>query len=267
MTENFCVYGLKTGIIGPGEDITQCLLASADRTCGIEDGDIIVIAESALASAEGAIIHLEDVTPSGEAELLASRYQMDPRVAEVVLGQSDSIIGGIPGFLLCLRAGTLLPNAGTDGSNAPPGALVCLPENPDHSAASIRERIREATGKTVGILIADSRTHAMRLGCSGVAIGCAGFGAVVDDVGRTDLFGRTLEVTKRALGDNLASAAELVMGEADECVPAAVIRGTNIPMTEDQGIETIDATECLFMGAALNTDPARLKGKTNTDSL
>ncbi len=267
MTENFCVYGLQTGIITPGENITEILIASAEETCGIEDGDIIVIAESALASAEGAIIHLRDITPSAEAERLAAQYGMDPRVVEVVLGQSDSIIGGIPGFLLCMRGGTLLPNAGTDGSNAPPGALVCLPENPDESAASIREQIRQATGKTVGILVADSRTHAMRLGCSGVAIGCAGFGAVVDDVGRSDLFGRSLEVTKRALGDNLASAAELVMGEADECIPAALIRGTKIPMTEEAGIETIDAAECLFMGAALNTDPARLKGKTDPDTL
>jgi len=267
MTENFCVYGLKTGILAPGDDITEAILASAHQVCGIEDGDIIVIAESALASAEGAIIHLADVTPSAEATKLAADYRMDPRVVEVVLGQSDSIVGGIPGFLLCMRGGTLLPNAGTDGSNAPPGALVCLPENPDRSAVFIREKIRQATGNTVGVLIVDSRTHAMRLGCSGVAIGCAGFGAVVNDVGRNDLFGRTLEVTKRALGDNLASAAELVMGEADECIPAALIRGTNIPMTEETGIETIDAAECLFMGAALNADPSRLKGKPDTDSL
>ncbi|MBT8507511.1 F420-dependent oxidoreductase [Methanomicrobiaceae archaeon CYW5] len=267
MTDNFCVYGLTTGIITAGDDITQAILTSAETACGIEDGDIIVIAESALASAEGAIVYLDDVTPSAEAERLAEEYRMDPRVVEVVIGQSDAIIGGIPGFLLCLRGGTLLPNAGTDGSNAPPGALVCLPDDPDQSAATIRERIRRETGRTVGVLIADSRTHAMRLGCGGVAIGCAGFGAVEDDVGRNDLFGRTLEVTKRAIGDNLASAAELVMGEADECVPAALIRGTNIPMTEERGVETIDAAECLFMGAALHADPSRLKGKPDTDTL
>ncbi|HDQ08044.1 MAG TPA: coenzyme F420-0:L-glutamate ligase [Methanoculleus sp.] len=267
MTENFCVYGLRTGIIRPGDSITQSVLASAEQVCGIEDGDIIVIAESALASAEGAIVYLSDVTPSDEARRLAARYGMDPRVVEVVLGQSDAVIGGIPGFLLCMRSGTLLPNAGTDGSNAPPGALVCLPEDPDRSAAALREEIRRATGKTVGILIADSRTHAMRLGCSGVAIGCAGFGAVIDDVGRLDLFGRSLEVTKRALGDNLASAAELVMGEADECTPAALIRGTKIPMTDETGIQTIAADECLFMGTALHADPSRLKGKTDTNSL
>ena len=89
----------------------------------------------------------------------------------------------------------------------------------------------------------------MRLGCSGVAIGSAGITAVIDDRGRSDLFGRKLEVTKRAVADNIASAAELVMGEADECIPAAVIRGLGMPIDDQTGIESIAAEECLFMGA------------------
>jgi len=88
----------------------------------------------------------------------------------------------------------------------------------------------------------------MRLGCSGVAIGSAGITSVIDDRGRSDLFGRKLEVTKRAVADNIASAAELVMGEADECIPAAIIRGLGMPIGDQIGIETIDAEECLFMG-------------------
>jgi len=89
----------------------------------------------------------------------------------------------------------------------------------------------------------------MRLGCSGVAIGLAGIPSVIDDRGRSDLFGRKLEVTKRAVADNIASAAELVMGEADECTPAAIIRGIGLPIGSNVGVDTIDATECLFMGA------------------
>ena len=100
----------------------------------------------------------------------------------------------------------------------------------------------------VGVIIADSRTHAMRLGCSGVAIGCAGIPSVIDDRGRSDLFGRKLEVTKRAVADNIASAAEIVMGEADECTPAAVIRGIGLPVGDLSGVESIAADECLFMG-------------------
>jgi F420-0:gamma-glutamyl ligase len=89
----------------------------------------------------------------------------------------------------------------------------------------------------------------MRLGCSGVAIGSAGIPSVINDQGREDLFGRKLEVTKRAVADNIASAAELVMGEADECTPAAIIRGIGLSVGDHIGVETIDATECLFMGA------------------
>jgi coenzyme F420-0:L-glutamate ligase len=125
-----------------------------------------------------------------------------------------------------------------------------LPADPDGSARTIRQAVEQATGAKIGVIIADSRTHAMRRGCSGVAIGCAGIPSVIDDRGRNDLFGRKLEVTKRAVADNIASAAELVMGEADECTPAAVIRGTGLAVSDDYyGVESIDADECLFMGA------------------
>jgi coenzyme F420-0:L-glutamate ligase len=180
--------------------------------------------------------------------VLGEKYQMDPRTVEVVIRESDSIVGGIKGFLLCMKGGTLLPNAGVDASNAPPGCVTPLPKNPDQSALVIKNSIGEKTGAKVGVIIADSRTHAMRLGCSGVAIGSAGITSVIDDRGRSDLFGRKLEVTKRAVADNIASAAELVMGEADECIPAAIIRGLGMPIGDQIGIETIDAEECLFMG-------------------
>ena len=173
---------------------------------------------------------------------------MDPRTVEVVLRESDSIVGGIPGFLLCMKHGTLLPNAGVDASNAPLGCVTPLPENPDHSALTIKHAIEDLTGARIGVIIADSRTHAMRRGCSGVAIGNAGISAVIDDRGRSDLFGRRLEVTQRAVADNIASAAELVMGEADECIPAAIIRGLGMPIDDQTGIESIAAEECLFMG-------------------
>jgi F420-0:gamma-glutamyl ligase len=88
----------------------------------------------------------------------------------------------------------------------------------------------------------------MRSGCSGVAIGCSGIPSVIDVRGRGDLFGRKLEVTKQAIADNIASAAEIVMGEADECTPAAVLRGLDMPIGDNEGIESIDADECLFMG-------------------
>ena len=250
MNASFEVFGLSTGIIHSGDPIADRVLAAAGATCGgFEEGDILVLAETAVATSEGNVIDLSTITPSPEAEGLAKKYHMDPCTAEVVLRESDSIVGGIPGFLLCMKGGTLLPNAGVDASNAPPGCVTPLPANPDKSAIAIKAAIEAKTRVQIGVIIADSRTHAMRLGCSGVAIGSAGIPSVIDDRGRSDLFGRKLEVTKRAVADNIASAAELVMGEADECTPAAIIRGIGLPIGDHVGVETIDATECLFMGA------------------
>ncbi len=250
MNPSFAVYGLATGLIQPGDDVAERIVAVAGNAecTGIREGDILVLAESMVATAERRVISLSTVMPSKRAEDLAEEYEMDPRAAEVVLRESDEVVGGIPHFLLCMKGGTLLPNAGVDGSNAPPGCLVPLPADPDASAARIRREIEQQTGKKVAVIIADSRTHAMRSGCSGVAIGCAGIVAVIDDRGRNDLFGNTLEVTKRAVADNIASAAELVMGEADEGVPVAIVRGLGLPLEDVTGVESIDAKDCLFMG-------------------
>ncbi len=249
MNSSFEVFGLSTGVITTGDSIAERVIAAAQQTCsGLKDGDILVLAETAVATAEGNVITLSAINPTKRAQELAEHYRMDPRMVEVILRESDSVIGGIPGFLLCMKAGTLLPNAGVDASNAPPGCVTPLPKNPDSSALTIKRAVEVRAGVRIGVIIADSRTHAMRLGCSGVAIGSAGITTVIDDRGRSDLFGRKLVVTKRAVADNIASAAELVMGEADECIPAAIIRGLGMPIGDQTGIETIAAEECLFMG-------------------
>jgi len=267
--QSFCIWGLRTGLIVHGDDVVQHLVA-ASRTapCGrFIDGDVIVLAESAVATAEGRTVALDTVEPSEHARELGEQYRMDSRLAELVLRESDSIVGGIEGFLLCMKGGTLLPNAGIDQSNAPPGMVVLLPEDPDASAGRIRKGIAERCNADVGVIVADSRTHPMRLGSSGIAIGCAGIPSVVDERGRHDLFGRELHVTRRAVADCIASAAELVMGEADECTPAAVVRGAGLPLGDYTGIATISASECLFMGVALHANSSLFDGKSKTDTL
>ena len=250
MTDSFCVFALKTGIFHPNDPLSRRIIAAAQEACGgFLDGDVLVVAETAVATAEGNIVRLSEVTPSSRARELAGQYRIDPATVEVVIRESDSIVGGIPGFLLCMKGGTLLPNAGVDASNAPPGCVTPLPKDPDASACRIRDEVLQETRARIGVIVADSRTHAMRLGCSGVAIGCAGIPSVIDDRGRSDLFGRKLEVTKRAIADNITSAAELVMGEADECTPAAIVRGLGLPVSDDSvGVDSIAADECLFMG-------------------
>ncbi|MDD1654550.1 MAG: coenzyme F420-0:L-glutamate ligase, partial [Methanomicrobiales archaeon] len=227
MARSFTVHALKTPLIQAGDDLAAVLTDASSRSTarGIRDGDVIVVAESPVATVEGSAVVLEGVVPSARAVELANRYRLDPRVAEVILQESDEVVGGIDGFLLSMVHGTLLPNAGVDLSNTPPGTALPLPKDPDGSAVRLRQALEQRTGAKVGVIIADSRTHAMRLGCSSVAIGCAGIRAVIDERGKRDLFGRELHVTQRAVADNIASAAVLLMGETDESVPAALVRG------------------------------------------
>lgn len=259
MNRSYTTFGIHTPLIRAGDDIAGILVRATGETPAgrLQDGDILVVAETAISTAEGRIISLGSLVPGEQAVGLARRYGMDPPLVQCILDESDEVVGGIPGFLLCMKHGTLLPNAGVDASNAPPGCVTPLPVDPDASASRIRERIERLTGARLAVIIADSRTHAMRVGCSGVAIGCAGIPSVIDARGRSDLFGRPLEVTRLALADNLASAAEVVMGEADERTPAALIRGLDIPITETSGIESIDAKECLFMGLLNQESPRR----------
>ncbi|PKL60244.1 MAG: coenzyme F420-0:L-glutamate ligase, partial [Methanomicrobiales archaeon HGW-Methanomicrobiales-4] len=136
--------------------------------------------------------------------------------------------------------------------------VTLLPADPNESAHSLRMEIHQKTGVAVGVLVIDSRTHPMRYGCSGVAIGCSGFPAVIDERGRMDLFGRELKVTRRAIADNIASAAELLMGEADEGIPVVLVRGLNLPIGDYEGIEQIPAEDCLFMGIIARNANSRL---------
>jgi len=251
MNLHYTVTGLVSGLILPGNDITDRLLIALENAgCDtFRDGDILVLAESMVATAEGRIVSLDTITPSSRACELAAKYSMDPREAEIVLRESDEIIGGIPGFLLCMKGGTLLPNAGVDNSNAPQGCLVPLPADPDASAERIRTEIRERSGADVGVIIADSRVHPMRSGCCGIAIGCAGIPAVLDRHPGNDSSGNVAVKERLAVADCIASAAELVMGESDEGVPCALVRGLGLPVSDRTGVPVVKINDCIFIQA------------------
>lgn len=247
---SFSVYGLATPVLQPGDNMVEICRESLKRAGAgdFADSDILVLAESPLATTEGRIVELDSITPSADAENLAKQYAIDPRLAEIVLQESDDIVGGVPGYLLARRGNLFLPNAGVDESNAPNGYVTLLPKNPDESARRIRTEIRNICGKDVAVLVIDSRTHAMRLGVSGVAIGVAGLRAITDERGKKDLFGHELQVTRRAIGDDLASTAELLMGESGECIPAVLVRGYAYQHVESEEIASIAPEEDLFLG-------------------
>jgi len=249
------VLGIKTDLVMSGDDLVEAILKGmADSGQILEDGDVLVVAESVVATCEGRVVKVSEVDPSPRAVELAQKYCKDPSEMELILKESDRIMGGIPGVVLTLKDGFLYPNAGIDHSNAPPGYVVLFPHDPQASASLIRERLKEETGKVVSVVIGDSRTHPLRLGCVGVALACDGLVPVEDARGQKDLYGKALEVTRKAVADNLVSAAQIVMGEGDESVPAVIIRGAPVKLVESGDLEQVEIPsiapeECMYIGS------------------
>jgi coenzyme F420-0:L-glutamate ligase / coenzyme F420-1:gamma-L-glutamate ligase len=211
-----------------GDDLAGHLARAATRGAdGLRDADVVVVAQKAVSKIEGRVVSLEDVSASDRARELAG--DGDPRHLEVILRESHRVVRARKSFVVAeTRHGFICASAGVDASNTPAeGTLVLLPDDPDASAARIRERLRELTGATVGVIVSDSFGRPWRQGTIDVAIGVAGIPALLDLRGTRDASGRELRTTQIAVADELASAAELVMGK-DRAVPGAVIRGLHL---------------------------------------
>ncbi|MCX9086272.1 MAG: coenzyme F420-0:L-glutamate ligase [Candidatus Methanoperedens sp.] len=242
------LIGIKTPLIIPGDDIAV-VLCDAMETARItpQENDIFVLAESAVATAEGRVVKLDTVKPSKKAIELSKTYQNDPRKMELIMRESDEILGGIPGVVVTITKGVLSPSAGIDNSNAPEGYVVLLPADPEKSAIGIRKKLMKKYNCNIAVIVGDSRTQPLRLGCVGIALGCAGIEPVEDIRGRKDLFGKPLLITRRATADNLVSAAQIIMGEADESTPAVLIRDAPAVFIDGSvDIPQIPREECLY---------------------
>lgn len=242
------MVGIKTPLINPGDNISEIILNSLENQgMQFQDNDILIIAESPLATAEGRLVCLDNVKPGDEAKELAKKYQLDPREMELIIQECDEIFGGVPGAALTITKGTLAPNAGIDGSNAPDDHVVLLPENAQKSAARIRREIQERCKCNIGVIVGDSRTQPLRLGCVGIALGTSGMIPVEDVRGTLDLFGKEMVITRKAVADNLVSAAQLIMGEAGESVPAVLVRGASIQVVDDDiEMPLFSRDECMY---------------------
>ncbi|NVM53540.1 MAG: coenzyme F420-0:L-glutamate ligase [Candidatus Helarchaeota archaeon] len=249
--KNITLIPLKTPIIQEGDfagDILYKTLRKNDIS--IDEGDVIVIAETPVAVAEGQILKLEDISPSERAKELAAKYQMDPRIVEIVIQEADEILGGVKGVLLTCKSDTLIANAGVDVSNAPLGYVTRFPRNPKKSIQLIKEFLEEKFHKKIAVILGDSRVQPLRRGTIGVAIAVAGMEPIEDCRGMKDLYGRELQITFRALADDLVSAAQLLLGESDEQTPAVLIKGAPIQLIEPPTLKMgISKIECLFMNS------------------
>jgi coenzyme F420-0:L-glutamate ligase/coenzyme F420-1:gamma-L-glutamate ligase len=206
--------------LGEGDDLASLIVERAQ----LEDGDVIVVAQKAISKVEGRIVRLDDIEPSGDARELAG--DGDPRRIEVVLGEARRIVRTRGSLVIAeTRHGFVCASAGVDASNTPePGTLVLLPVDPDGSAARLRARLHELTGREVGIVVSDSFGRPWRQGTTDVAIGAAGLEVLRDLKGQRDPTGYELKSTVIALADEIAGATELVMGKLDR-TPVAIVRG------------------------------------------
>ncbi len=219
-------------LIRPGDDLAEIIVAALQASGeALRDGDVLVLAQKIVSKAEDRYVTLADVTPGRRAAELAAEIDKDPRLVELILSESTEVVRSRKGVLVVAhRLGLVLANAGIDASNveqdgADDGRVLLLPENPDASAALLVTALRRATGSKIGIIINDSLGRAWRHGTVGAAIGAAGIEALCDLRGRSDLFGRPLQSTQVGQADEIAAAASLLMGQADEGRPVVLIRG------------------------------------------
>jgi coenzyme F420-0:L-glutamate ligase/coenzyme F420-1:gamma-L-glutamate ligase len=210
-----------------GDNLAALLADATQRAGGLEPGDILVVAHKVVSKVEGRVVYLDGVEPSARARELAG--DEDARRLEIILRESRKVLRTRPPLVIAeTQHGFVCASAGVDASNAKgPDTLVLLPLDPDRSAERLRERLRELTGLEVGVVVSDSFGRAWRRGTTDVALGVAGITPLLDLKGRRDSMGYELHATEIAVADEIAGAAELVMGKTNG-IPAAIVRGVQV---------------------------------------
>ena len=221
-----------------GDDLGQELYEAARRIGGLEAGDVVVVAQKAVSKVEGRVVRLAEVEASERARELAGP-DGDPRHLEVILRESAEIVRSRPPLVIAqTRHGFVCASAGVDASNAPEeGTLVLLPLDPDASARGLRDRLRTLAGVDVGVIVSDSFGRAWRQGTTDVALGVAGLAPLRDLRGTLDAGGHELRTTQIAVADEIAGAAELVLGKAAR-IPAARVRGVDV-QGDGRGVDLV----------------------------
>lgn len=221
-------------LIQAGDDLAAMILEAVARlNLRLQDDDVLVVTSKIVSKSEGRRLDLRTITPSARAEEIAQQTGKDSRLVEVLLGEAAEISRMRPGSIITRhKLGFISANAGIDHSNVGTEGddwILLLPVDPDASARRLREALFKATGAQVGIVISDTHGRPFRLGNMGTAVGVAGFAALVDLRGQPDLFNRKLQYTDIGFADELAAAADLLSGQANEGLPVTLIRGLRLP--------------------------------------
>lgn len=223
-------------LIKKGDNLGQLIAQAAEKQkTPIQENDVIVVTHVVVSKAEGNIINLDEVAPSKQAKEIASETGKDPALVEVVLRETEEIVKLSKNSIITeTKSGIICANAGVDRSNVSGDRnVVPLPKDPNLSAKNIREEIKRLTGANVAVIVSDTHGRPFRMGEINVAVGVAGIKPIRDRRGEKDLFGYVLRIKQTAIADELSSAAELVIGQANEGIPAAIIRGYNYQTAEN----------------------------------
>ena len=222
------LFGLKNIPIVDGDsNISQIIKEAIEKQgCGLYHGDIVLIAETLISKSEENFISLNDLVPSDIAIRLANESGKDPKLVEAILNESSEIVRVGSNFIITeTKHGFVCANAGIDESNVGDGFATPMPKDSDKSAREIREFLEKEFNEEIAVIITDTQGRAFRFGAIGTAIGCSGISPIWKRIGEKDLYGRELETTEIATCDELASAASLIMGQADEGLPVVILRG------------------------------------------
>lgn len=245
------LFSIKLPLIKENDNLLDIIIKHIkNKGESLKEGDVIVIAEKVIATSQGRVLALSDVKKvSNRAKKLANEYGMDERFVELILREATMILGGMTNVILAKVNDFLIANAGIDQSNAGPNNVVLLPENVKKVVWEYWKALREEFKiNNLGVIISDSRVQPLRKGTIGIAIATAGFEPVEDLRGRPDLFNRPMQITMRAIADDLTSAAQFLLNEADQQTPVVIIRGSNVEFTENPQLTPEMAPEkCLYM--------------------
>jgi coenzyme F420-0:L-glutamate ligase/NADPH-dependent F420 reductase len=230
-------------LFGPGDDLAGAILEALAVTGEVlQDGDVLVVAQKVVSKAEDRAVPLAGVKPGQAARDAAAKADKDPAIVELISAEAQELMRVVPGVIIARhRTGHVLANAGIDASNVPDGddgpSVLLWPRDPDASARGLRAALEAHFGVRLAVIVSDSLGRAWRMGTTGAAIGVAGMKPLRDRRGETDLFGRELRATVIGVADEIAAAASLVIGEAAEGTPVAIVRGaTYDPDPVDAGI-------------------------------
>jgi coenzyme F420-0:L-glutamate ligase / coenzyme F420-1:gamma-L-glutamate ligase len=229
-------------LIKKGDNIAQLVFEAARKQkTPLQEKDVIVITHVAVSKSEGNVVNLDEISPSERAKVIAQKTGKEPALVEVILHETKEIVRvGDNSLITETQSGIVCANAGVDKSNIEGERnVVLLPKNPDDSAQRIREDIRRLSGCDVAVIVSDTHGRPLRMGEINVAIGVAGLKPIRDRRGEKDLFGYVMRIKQTAVADELASAAELVIGQTNEGIPAAIIRGYNYIVDENASAKSL----------------------------